>query len=40
MVEARGIEPLSERKATKASPSAVCNLDFAAGAPTDEISFG
>ena len=37
MVELRGVEPLSERRPTKASPSAVCNLDLAPAAATNSL---
>ena len=37
MVEARGIEPLSEREPTKTSPSAVYDLNFASSPTTDHL---
>lgn len=37
LVEARGVEPLSEREPTKASPSAVCALDFVSRTATNSL---
>jgi len=37
LVEARGIEPLSEREPTKTSPSAVYALNFAPLPVTDHL---
>jgi len=40
MVEVRGIEPLSERTTTEASPSAAYTLDLTLRTPTGRIPLG
>lgn len=40
MVELRGVEPLSERRPTEASPSAVCDLSLALAAATNSLRLG